>query len=178
MKCAYADPPYLGVAAKHYGHLHANAADYDDPMTHKRLIEKMSDEFESWALSMSEPSLRTLLPWCPSDCRTAVWVKSFASFKPNVTRAYTWEPVVFRFSRNRTREQDTWRDHIVCPITLKKGFTGQKPEPFSFWVFEGLNIIEGDDFTDLFPGSGAVTEAYEKWRYRAAPNQLHLMESA
>jgi hypothetical protein len=168
MKAAYADPPYLGVAEKHYGHLHPNAKDYDDPMTHKRLIEQLSDEAEAWALSMSEPSLRVLLPFCPEDCRTGAWVKPFASFKPNVTRAFTWEPVVYRFSRKRTREQDTWRDHISCPITLKRGFTGAKPDPVCFWIFEGLNLLEGDDFKDVFPGSGAVGAAYEKWRKRGA----------
>ncbi len=173
MKAAYADPPYLGCAEKHYGKMHDRAADYDDPLTHKRLIERLADEYESWGLSMNEPSLRILLPWCPSDCHTGVWVKSFASFKPNVGHAWTWEPVVFRFARKRTRQQPTWRDHIVCPITLKKGFTGAKPQPFCFWVFDGLNLLDGDGFDDIFPGSGAVGEAYDLWRqsgqFRAVP---------
>jgi hypothetical protein len=179
VKAAYADPPYLGCAEKHYGKLHELAADYDDPMTHKRLIERLTDEYEAWALSLHEPSLRILLPWCPEDCRTGAWVKPFASYKAGVTRAWTWEPVIFRFSRNRTRQQDTWRDFIEAPedgpavavgITLKKGFTGRKPDPFSFWVFEGLNLMDGDRFDDLFPGSGAVTEAYDKWRNRSDPS--------
>jgi hypothetical protein len=174
VKAAYADPPYLGVAAKHYGARHPNAADYDDPMTHKRLIERLADEYESWALSMNEPSLRVLLPWCPSDCRTGAWVKSFASFKANVTRAWAWEPVVFRFSRPRTRQQPTWRDFIVTPITLKKGFTGAKPDLFSFWVFDGLNLVDDDVFDDIFPGSGAVTDAYAKWRQRDQSEQFTL----
>lgn len=176
MKAAYADPPYLGCAEKHYGKMHARAADYDDPMTHKRLIEELTDTYEAWALSMHEPSLRILLPWCPEDCRTGAWVKPFASFKANVTHAWTWEPVVFRLSRKRTREQDTWRDFIACAegITLEKGFTGQKPPKFSYWMFEGLNLQPGDDFHDLFIGSGAVTEAYEKWRNRADVEQFQL----
>jgi hypothetical protein len=174
MRAAYADPPYLGVAAKHYGHLHADAADYDDPLTHKRLIERLSDENDAWALSMSEPSLKVLLPWCPDDCRTGAWVKPFASFKANVTHAHAWEPVVFRFSRRRTRAQDTWRDFVICPITLKRGFTGAKPDPVCFWIFEGLNLLPGDMFADLFPGSGAVTDAYEKWSARSQPEQFHL----
>jgi hypothetical protein len=172
VRAAYADPPYLGCGKSHYGELHERAADFDDPETHRLLIERLCDEYESWALSLHEPSLRVLLPMCPTDCRTGVWAKSFASFKPNVTRAYAWEPVIFRFKRPRTREQDTWRDFIVEPITLKRGFTGAKPEKVCHWIFEGLNLLPDDDFADLFPGSGAVGRAWESWRTRSAPEQL------
>lgn len=174
MKATYADPPYLGCAERHYGHLHEAAAEYDDPETHRRLIERLSDEFDAWALSMASTNLQTLLPMCPSDTRVGAWCKSFAAFKANVTHAYAWEPVLFRFHRKRTRQQDTWRDFIVEPITLKRGFTGAKPDKVCFWIFEGLNLIEGDDFTDLFPGSGAVTKAYEQWRSNSPPEQFVL----
>lgn len=163
MRAAYADPPYLGYGKAYYGD-HPGAGDFDQPDTHKRLIERLSDEFDAWALSMGSNTLRLMLPWCPEDVRVASWVKPFASFKPNVTNAYTWEPVLFRFHRPRTRQQPTWRDHIAESITLKRGFTGAKPEKVCFWIFEGLNLQDGDEFTDLFPGSGAVTAAYERWR--------------
>ena len=177
MKAAYADPPYLGPAQEFYGELHPNAAEYDDPETHKRLIERLSDEFDAWALSMTSTTLRLMLPWCPEDVRVGAWCKSFASFKPNVTHAYAWEPVLFRFHRKRTREQGTWRDFIVCPITLKRGFRGAKPDPVCFWIFEGLNLLDGDEFVDLFPGSGAVTQAYEKWCKRDKVEQFALAAS-
>lgn len=172
MKAAYADPPYLGCGKSHYGHLHELAADYDDPETHRRLIERLSDEQECWALSLHEPSLRTILNMCPADVRVATWVKPFAAFKANVTRAYTWEPVIFRFSRNRTREQDTWRDHISEPIAMRRGFPGAKPAKVCYWIFEGLNLEADDDFRDLFPGSGAVGEAWAKWKDRHPSEQL------
>lgn len=174
MKAAYADPPYLGLAVEFYGDLHPEAALYDDPMTHKRLIERLSDEYDAWALSMGSTTLRLMLPWCPEDVRVGAWVKPFASFKLNVTRAYTWEPVLFRFSNKRTKEQGTWRDFIAEPITLKKGFRGAKPEKVCYWIFEGLNLQDGDEFHDLFPGSGAVTMAYEKWRRRDQSEQFQL----
>ncbi len=41
---------------------------------------------------------------------------------------------------------------------------GQKPKPFCRWVFEWLGARVGDDFTDLFPGSGQVLETWEEWR--------------
>jgi hypothetical protein len=174
VKACYADPPYLGLAKEFYGDLHPDAASYDDPSTHKLLIERLSDEYEAWALSMASTTLRLMLPWCPEDVRIGSWVKPFASFKLNVTRAYTWEPVLFRFSNKRTREQGTWRDHIAEPITLKRGFRGAKPERVCFWIFEGLNLQEGDAFDDLFPGSGAVTRAYEKWCARTNSEQFAL----
>lgn len=176
MKAAYADPPYLGCGKSHYGHLHAAAADYDTPEAHQLLIERLSDEFDCWALSLHEPSLRTILPMCPAGVRVAAWVKPFAAFRPNVTRAYTWEPVIFNFDGGRKREktQDTWRDHVSAPIAMRKGFPGAKPDAFSHWIFEGLNLHLGDEFCDLFPGSGAVGEAWERWRTRHDHEQYEM----
>lgn len=58
---------------------------------------------------------------------------------------------------------------------MKRGFPGAKPEKFCFWVFEGLNLEPEDEFHDLFPGSGAVSEAWEKWRRRNdVPKSLEL----
>jgi hypothetical protein len=180
LRAAYADPPYLGCGKSHYGHLHDAAADYDDPETHRALIERLSDEFDCWALSLHEPSLRTLLVMCPEDVRVGSWCKPFAAFKPNVTRAYTWEPVIFRFAaaRPRMREQPTWRDHLSAPIAMRKGFPGAKPEAFSFWIFEGLNLQPTDHFCDVFPGSGAVGEAWHKWCQREQPVQHGLFAAA
>ncbi|WP_157266512.1 hypothetical protein [Azohydromonas aeria] len=171
IRAAFADPPYLGCGQKHYGALHPQAADYDDPRTHHRLIQRLCDEFDCWALSLHEPSLATILKMCPGGVRVGAWVKPFAAFKRNVTRAWTWEPVIFSFSpaRSRSVEQDTWRDHLSEPIAMRKGFPGAKPERFSFWVFEGLNLQPGDDFHDLFPGSGAVGQAWAKWRRAQEP---------
>jgi len=174
MKAAYADPPYLGEAMKHYGKFNANAFEYDDPAKHKWLIEKLTDVYDAWALSMNVPSLPIMLPWCPKDVRIGVWVKPFASFKPNVTHAYCWEPVLFRFHRKRTRQQDTWRDFISEPIAMLKGFPGVKPKRVCYWIFEGLNLQEGDVFHDSYPGSGAVTEAYAEWCKRDQSEQFQL----
>ncbi len=168
VRAAYADPPYLGCGVKHYGTRHDQAAEYDDPEAHRRLIERLCDEFDCWALSLHEPSLRTLLAMCPTDVRVGSWVKPFAAFKANVTRAWTWEPVIFRFSdqRPRARTQPTWRDHVAEPIAMRRGFPGAKPEKVCFWIFDGLNLRADDEMHDLFPGSGAVGEAWEKWRHR------------
>jgi hypothetical protein len=177
VRAAYADPPYLGCGVKHYGDRHAHAADYDDEAAHQVLIERLCDEFDCWALSLHEPSLRVILSMCPADVRVAAWVKPFAAFKKNVTRAWTWEPVIFRFSSERPRSiaEPTWRDHIAEPIAMRKGFPGAKPDAFSFWVFEGLNLWPDDEFVDLFPGSGAVSDAWSRWRVRGDCEQIELL---
>jgi hypothetical protein len=165
IRAAYADPPYLGRAHKYYGHLHPDAAEYDKLETHARLIERLSDEYDCWAMSLHEPALRAILGMCPSDVRVAAWVKPFASFKKHVARAWTWEPVIFRFHRARPKPitERTWRDHVSAPIAMRKGFPGAKPEAFAFWIFEGLNLRATDYFCDIFPGSGSVKQAWEKW---------------
>jgi len=159
MKFAYADPPYIGQAKKHYSH-DPRCAEVD----HAVLIAKLEMEFDSWALSCSSTSLQQVLAFCPSGVRVGAWVKPFCAFKANVNPAYAWEPVIFKVSRRRSRSQETLRDWLSESITLKKGLVGVKPMKFSWWVFEFLNAEPADEFHDLFPGSGAVTEAWHAWR--------------
>jgi hypothetical protein len=100
---------------------------------------------------------------CPDDCRVLAWVKPFAVFKPNVGLAYAWEPVILRGGRRIGRDEPSRRDWVSANITLGRGLTGAKPRRFSIWLFEALNMRHGDELIDLFPGSGAVTAAYECW---------------
>jgi hypothetical protein len=174
MKAAYADPPYLGLAEQFYGHLHPEAAEYDKPEAHKALIERLCSEYDAWAMSLHSPALSVILPMCPQDVRVMAWTKPFASFKPGVGVAYTWEPVIVRGGRKRTRQQPTVRDYCAVPITLKRGFTGAKPRGFCYWIFDVLNLENGDEFVDIFPGSGAVSRAWEEWRNRSRPVQFGL----
>lgn len=160
MKFAYADPPYLGCGASHY-----QRPEWDDPETHRQLIARLMSEFpDGWALSLHTPSLAILAPMMPPDIRWAAWVKPFASFKPNVNPAYCWEPVAFRGGRKRSREEMTARDYHAENITLKRGFTGAKPPGFGRWILDLLGAEPDDELVDLFPGSGAVTKAWEAWR--------------
>jgi len=56
MRFAYADPPYMGQAKKHYSH-DPNCAEVD----HAALIERLN-AYDGWALSLSTPSLKHILP--------------------------------------------------------------------------------------------------------------------
>lgn len=151
MRAAYADPPYIGQAKKHYG---------SEEVDHQELITRLEQDYDAWALSCSSPSLSILLPMCPEGIRISAWVKPFAIFKPNVNPAYAWEPVIWKPGRKRTREQPTERDWVSANITLRKGLAGAKPEAFCYWLFNLLNLQPGDDFDDLYPGTGIVSSCW------------------
>lgn len=157
MRFAYADPPYIGQARKHYSH-DPNCSEVDHP----KLIQRLVDEYpDGWALSLSSPSLKEVLAYCPDDVRVMAWVKPFASFKPGVGVAYAWEPVIVSGGRKVGRDQYTVRDWVSANITLQRGLAGAKPDGFCFWLFSVLNIQDGDTLDDLFPGSGAVSKCFE-----------------
>lgn len=166
MLAAYADPPYLGCCSR-YGHRHEEPwGCWDNLGTHARLVQHLEERFDTWAMSASAPSLRKILPVCPPRARVAAWVKPFASFKPNVNPGYTWEPVIFVPGRPRQRYEPTVRDYIAENITLQKGLVGAKPPAVCAWILDLMNLDPAvDQLVDLFPGSGAMTDA---WRDRTA----------
>lgn len=159
MRLAYADPPYLGCC-KLYDHFHGDDGRcWDDLDTHRRLIDRLDSEFDGWAYCMTSTSLPQLAPLMPAGARVAAWVKPFAAFKRNVRIAYTWEPVLFSPGRDRSTDgAPVGRDHLAEPITLRRGFTGAKPQKFNRWVLDLLGYVEGDEVTDLFPGTHGMAE--------------------
>jgi hypothetical protein len=158
---AYADPPYVGCS-----HLydHPDAARWDHPDEHCKLARDLDYDYDGWALSCSTPSLADLLPRMPDGTRVAAWVKPFAAYKRNVRVAYTWEPVLWRRTAPRRDGEPVGRDHLSCSITMRRGLTGAKPEPFAAWLRVLLGYLEGDEIVDLFPGSGAITASNERPR--------------
>lgn len=163
MRFAYADPPYLGQGSRYD---HPEASTWNSPLTHQHLIERLVSEYpDGWALSLSSPSLRELLPFCPPDVRVMAWVKPFAVFKPNVNPAYAWEPVIVRGGRKGDRERATVRDWVSAVITLKKGLVGAKPPEFCRWILDVLGYEEGDELDDLFPGTGIMDRVRGEMRF-------------
>lgn len=161
MRFAYADPPYIGQARKHYS---------DDPkcaeVDHAALITSLANDYDGWALSCKSDAkeLAWLISLCKQEVRLGAWVKPFCSFKPNVNPAYAWEPVVFFSPVKRKRSEATVRDWVSANITLLKGVSGAKPLAFAFWLFELLGMKPEDEFVDLFPGSGAISGFWESWK--------------
>lgn len=167
LRFAYADPPYPGCAKQHYAKDPSGIVAAE--VNHAELIERLMT-FDSWALSTHTPALRSLLPLCPENARVAAWTKPFCAFKPNVRVAYAWEPVIFWGARpKRDKQQWTARDYVSAmpPIFRKQqigGTKGQKPLEFCVWLFEVMGLIAADELHDIFPGSGAVTVAWEMWK--------------
>lgn len=163
MRFAYADPPYLGCCGL-YDHFHPDGKCWDHLDTHEALIDRMMAEFpDGWALSASAPSLPEIAPLVQDHARIGVWVKPFAIYKPNVNPAYAWEPVFWHGGRKRDRTALTVRDWCAANVTLERGTIGAKPYEFCWWVFDLLGVTADDEFTDVFPGSGAVTEALDAY---------------
>ena len=179
MRLAYADPPYYGCC-RLYAHHHPDGRCWDDLDTHARLIDRLA-EFDAWAMSLTSNSLRLILPLCPEGVRVAAWVKPFAVYKPGVNPGYCWEPVIFR-SDNLGREGAKIRDFLSEPIRIGPNrkntdgafVPGAKSWRFSWWIFDLLGAQPTDEFHDLFVGSGAVTEAWERYRQRERIDQQDL----
>jgi hypothetical protein len=168
---AYADPPYIGRAKAIYG----DHPDYAGEVDHIGLVRRLVTEYpDGWALSLSAPTLPTLLNTChafgASDVRVGVWVKDWFVMKPGVGVGYAWEPVIWRGGRKRTRKQDTIRDWVRANAVMRSQSRvqtkGQKPETFCFWLFQVLNLKQGDTLVDLFPGSGAVSHSWDRWQHQ------------
>lgn len=173
MRFAYADPPYPGCA-----HMYRDHPDFGGEVDHGDLIARLVRDFpEAWALSTNSTSLQTLLPLCPRRVRVMAWVKPFASYKPGVRVAYAWEPVIVWGGRKGTREEPTVRDWVAENITLRRGLTGAKPRAFCRWLFEVLGARPGDEFHDLFPGTGGVMAAWREW-VQEEPEPLRLALAA
>jgi len=180
MRFALADPPYPGQSKRLYeGH-----PDYAGEVDHAELIARLEAEFpDGWVLCTSAAALPEILALCPYErgtiakspgrvnventVRVLAWCKPQAPPYP-VAVQYGWEPVILRGGR-----QSKWgrvRDWIVASPEghtfrpLPPGHVrGAKPVAFCNWIFECLGARPGDELVDLFPGSGAVTRAWEAY---------------
>lgn len=167
MRLAYADPPYPGQAKKHY----ADHPDYAGEVDHAQLALHLQT-FDGWVLHTSSTALPLVLSLLPPgiDYRLMAWVKPFAAFKRNVSVAYAWEPVLVKAARKPVVKAGlVYRDWLAESITLKRGLTGAKPEKVCRWLFEMLGAEQGDELVDLFPGTGAVSRAWETWSAEPPP---------
>lgn len=161
MRLAYADPPYPGQSKKHY----KNHPDYAGEVDHSALMHRLVNDFDGFVLHTSSSALRQILPEAPSDARVMAWVKPFAAFKRNVPVAYAWEPVLVRPVRKPVvTKRIVLRDWISECITLKKGLAGAKPAAVVRWACEVSGLTADDELVDLFPGTGAVTDAWRAWQ--------------
>lgn len=164
MKIGYADPPYIGCA-----HLYKDHPDYGGEVDHGALLKRLQLEYDGWVLhaAATPESMAILAPLVREipGARWCTWVKGFAAFKKNVPVAYAWEPVIIKPARKPVvSKRLVMRDWIQESITLKRGLTGAKPEAVCHWAFELVAAHPSDELDDIFPGTGAVTKAWETWK--------------
>lgn len=67
------------------------------------------------------------------------------------------------------------RDFLVANITMKKGTHGAKPDLFNDWILDLLGYQAGDTLDDLYPGSGGMAKALERWSPKS-PNKKKKVE--
>lgn len=173
MRFAYADPPYPGQSKRLYG----EHPDYAGEVDHRELVERLVDEFpDGWALSTSAAALHEVLPLCPAPepsrknkgrylngtgTRVLAWTKPQTVWRP-VGIQYGWEPVLLYGGRER-EPRDFIADFVSANPREGGGFPGAKPYQFCRWLFECAGLQPDDELVDLFPGSGAVTAAWNRW---------------
>lgn len=153
---AYADPPYPGKAD-----YYPEAREVD----HFELIAQLEREFpDGWALSTSAAALREILPMCPASTRVCAWRRRA---RPTRSRRplSAWEPLLVHGGRqlatDRPQEIVDALDYRGRYNAFPGALVGMKPPEFATWMFQQLGAQAGDELVDLFPGSGAVTRAWE-----------------
>lgn len=167
-RIAYADPPYPGMSRRYY----SDHPDYAGEVDHADLIRRLST-YDAWALSTAAASLQDVLALCPPGVRVAAWTRGE---RPNHSRNVfnAWEPVIFTPTParhdtsplergGRPRRLDTLVHHSRPRLADPHRVVGSKPAAFCRWLFELVDALPGDDFTDLFPGSGGVGRAWSTY---------------
>jgi hypothetical protein len=154
MRLAYADPPYPGKA-----HLYPENTEVD----HAELIGRLC-EYDGWALSTDERSLRYVLGLCPEGVRVLAWCrKNVPPLLPNPIAA--WEPVILWPARKRPVAVRSYVETFVAVGSRQVGeVTGQKPAAFCEWVIRCLGAdLSEDSMDDLFPGTGVMAETWQRF---------------
>lgn len=161
----YADPPYPGFARRYYAH---------EEVDHAALVAQLELKTpDGWALSTNSASLRAVLALCPADVRVAAWVKGSRKVKARFARQ-SWEPVILRGGRDQLLVDEVLDDSLICATSARArshpgALIGMKPAAFSAWVFRMLGARIGDALIDVFPGSGAVSRAWDLHTAKEAP---------
>lgn len=184
MRLAIADPPYPPIyaerhdttpefgprlttrsrAVRWYGggpessDSHPAAAEWDDLDKHRALLAHLVEEFDGWALATTPDGLGAYHP-LPVSARVMAWHRPNAM--PGGHRiASRWEAVIlFPPVGRRARTSGERVSDVLTTAIPRLGFYGAKPPEWTRWVLDAMGYDPAlDEVTDLFRGSGAVTE--------------------
>lgn len=178
LRLAIADPPYppfvgsggrKNRASRWYGDgqrsrtdrpsdRHPEAAEWDDPARHRRLLLDLLDTYDGFAIATSPDGLAAY-GTLPPAARLLVWVKPNAQPGSHRLRSM-WEPVIlYPPAARRSNRNGAGMVPDVLTAPAPGGFIGAKPPAWVEWVLDALGYVEGDTVVDLFPGSGGVGAA-------------------
>ncbi len=167
MRFAYADPPYPGKAGY-----------YDErrEVDHASLVDRLATYPDGWALSTSSEALRDVLSLCPPEVRVCIWVKARRVVRSRWV-ASAFEPLLI--CRGRRRCSSASLPAVSDVLTYRGRYRafpgamiGMKPPQFSVWMFELLGAAPGDVLADLYPGSGAVSLAWNRYTSLGSTRRL------
>jgi hypothetical protein len=114
-------------------------------------------------LPTSAEALPAVLALCPDGVRVAAW---HCGERPTPSRwpLHAWEPVIYQGGRQLITSGQRRVDSLVCgigPLDILPGpVIGARPAAVCRWIFTLLGAAPGDTLDDLFPGSGAVSQAW------------------
>lgn len=166
LRLAYADPPYLGLAARYYGREASFAGEVD----HSALVSHLAT-FDGWALSCSSrsvPAIAALLVAADVESRLAIWHRRPAPH-PHARLITAWEGVFYSPARRVLPGSVRQVQDVLAGVegrprpTLPSSVIGMKPPAFCVWLFELLAAMPGDELVDLYPGSGIVGRTWASW---------------
>ncbi|WP_114589395.1 hypothetical protein [Microbacterium arborescens] len=137
---------------------HPEAAVWDDLTEHRRLLERLVDEYDGWAIATTPDGLGAYHP-LPISARVMAWHRPTAI--PGGGRIISrWEPVIVFPPEGRRGRDGVRVSDVLVANPPQAGFVGSKPPEWTRWVLAALGYDPATaDVVDLFPGSGGVARA-------------------
>lgn len=137
---------------------HPNAGRWDDLSEHRRLLKRLTDEFDGWAIATTPDGLGAYHP-LPVSARVMAWVRP-NGMPGGQALMSRWEPVIVFVPEGRRARAGERVSDVLVAAAPRKGFAGAKPAEWTRWVLAALGYAPGEDeLVDLFPGSGSVADA-------------------
>lgn len=139
---------------------HPDAGDWDNISEHRKLIERLVDEYDGFAIATTPDGLDAYRP-LPVSAQIGAWVKP--NSMPGGRRIHSqWEPVILFVPEERRARGGLRVSDVLTAPAPRRDFAGAKPAEWTRWVLSMLGYDPKlDTVDDLFPGSGAVGDALD-----------------